>query len=309
MSLKDLLEIPDLGAVCAGIQRFIGENMERLYRKGCILGISGGIDSALVAALAVRAVGRENVEGIFLPERDSAMRTRGDARLVASALGIRMRTIRLTPLLRRIGIYRLQPPAFPFPRGIRERWVLWKEERHARGSDTTFLRMLRGGDGDGELLKAIAYLNVKHRLRAVLLHYYAELANRLVLGTCNRTEKSIGFFVKYGDSASDIDPIGNLYKTQVIRLSEHLHVPQSIIRKAPSPDLAPGITDEGAIGLRYEDLDRILVGLDNGIDEESILKEVEVPRASIAYVRKLMELSEHMRRLPPVFPYRRRAAH
>lgn len=92
----------------------------------------------------------------------------------------------------------------------------------------------------------------------LLLYNYAELDNLLVLGTCNKTEKTIGFFVKYGDAAADASPLEGLYKTQVYQLAKFLSIPEEIIERPPSPDLLPGITDEYAIALAYETLDRIL---------------------------------------------------
>jgi NAD+ synthase len=129
----------------------------------------------------------------------------------------------------------------------------------------------------------------------ILLYYYAELENFLVLGTCNKTEKSIGFFVKYGDAAADIAPLESLYKTQVRQLAAFLEIPEEITSKPPSPDLLPGITDEYAIGLSYETLDEILWRLEAGIDRGEIAETLGLEPDVVDYVQELMQRSAHMR--------------
>jgi NAD+ synthase len=148
--------------------------------------------------------------------------------------------------------------------------------------------------------QAVAYHRVKGRLRAILLYYYAELENLLVLGTCNKTEKAIGFFVKYGDAAADIAPLESLYKTQVRQLAAFLEIPDEIISKPPSPDLLPGITDEYAIGLSYEMLDKILWRLEEEMDIDKIAGTLDLERDTVDYVRELMQRSAHMRAQPEV---------
>jgi NAD+ synthase len=110
----------------------------------------------------------------------------------------------------------------------------------------------------------------------VILYYYANLLNRLVVGCGNRSELRTGYFTKYGDGAADIIPIGSLYKTQVIQLAAHLGIPKNIIRKVPTAGLWRGQTDEGELGIRYRDLDAIFAGLDLGMKPEVIAAEVGI---------------------------------
>jgi NAD+ synthase len=148
------------------------------------------------------------------------------------------------------------------------------------------------------LRKSNAYYRIKHRLRMALLYYHAELENKLVVGAANKTELSIGFFVKHGiDDAADIMPLLNLYKTQVRMLAEQINIPSNILNKSPSPDIIPGIVDEQAIGLRYEKLDLILECLEKGLSVEKIMKKIEIDRKTISKVKLLVERSEHMRKL------------
>lgn len=299
MVIKERLDIKDADDLCRQIEDFIRQSMADWQRDGCILGISGGLDSALVAYLAVRAVGKSNVKALFLPERDSAKQTYDDARLVAQVLGISMEEIPLTPILKKIGTYGLEPSPLFIPRSIQERYVAQKYEQYAADGESTFLKTLKGGVDQPELQKHIAYFRIKHRLRMVLIYFHGEMHNRLVLGTCNKSEKMIGFFVKYGDSASDIDPIAGLYKTQVRQLARHLLVPDRIIDKAPTPDLMPGLTDEHAIDISYELLDMILMGIEMGMDHSAIAQETGTDPSTAAYVERLIQLSKHMREMPP----------
>ena len=159
--------------------------------------------------------------------------------------------------------------------------------------------LLSGMEGSSAAIirRANAYYRMKHRLRMVELYSFAEHENRLVLGTANKTEMLTGFFVKYGDSAADIMPLQPLYKTQVKQLAEFLKVPKKIIDKAPSPDLLPGITDEFALGITYDKLDLILLGLEEKLEAKEIAG-IGVKAETIEYVKELIKRSGHMRGLP-----------
>lgn len=230
---------------------------------GAVIGISGGIDSAVVAALAVRALDARRVLGLILPERDSAPETRRDALMVCDHLGIERIVRPITRALRAMGVYRLQPPAFFVPRRVRERYVMKRLE--AIGRDAAFLQDLEDR-GDPEFLRALAYYRVKHRVRMACLYLEAEKRNYAVLGTTNRTEALTGFCVKWGDDAADIDPIRHLYKTQVFELGRELGLPAALRSKAPSPDLIPGLTDELVLGMTYAELDSILIALERAAE-------------------------------------------
>ena len=132
----------------------------------------------------------------------------------------------------------------------------------------------------------------------MLLYYYGELENRLVVGAANKSEYEIGYFVKHGcDDATDIMPLINLYKTQVRELARYLSIPSRIIEKAPSPDILPGIIDEEAIGIPYEKLDLVLLALKKGWEMGEIARSVGIDEKKVIYVRSLMQKSEHMRKL------------
>jgi NAD+ synthase len=285
------------------IEEFIRMGVDNLRREGAIVGLSGGIDSAVVAALAARALGSDKVLALLMPDRDSDRASKRDALKLAQRLGIRYKTVSLTKFLLLIGIYWKLPLWLLGLRRFQEKLVRRYHDSFVnKTGERPFAAILVGTKGlQGPWLnQAVAYHRVKVRLRMLLLYYYAELENLLVLGTCNRTEKSIGFFVKYGDAAADIAPLETLYKTQVRQLAAFLEVPEEIIAKSPSPDLLPGVTDEYAIGLSYETLDRILWRLEAGMSTEEIAGALGLEPDRVDYVRELTQRSAHMRTQPQV---------
>ncbi|GAB6189162.1 NAD(+) synthase [Marinitoga arctica] len=241
------------------IKNFIKESVNKYGYNGAMIGISGGIDSAVVGKLCVNSLGKNNVKGLILPERDSSPEALNDAKMVCEFLNIEYKIINITPILRKIGVYRLEPPTFFIPRKIQENYVKKEFEKRNYISDLK-------NKGDNKFLKGLAYYRIKHRIRMVLLYFYAEQINYAVIGTTNKTELKTGFYVKYGDDSVDIEPIMHLYKTQVFEIAKELKIPEKIINKSPSPDLIPGITDEYAMGINYKDLDRILIKLENNKD-------------------------------------------
>ena len=293
-------------AVTDELTAFIRRTVEDFQRDGAIVGLSGGIDSAVVAALAVRALGPERVLGLLLPERDSEPRSKRDALRLARSLGIRHKTIGLALPLAVLGVYR-QVPLWVLPtRRLRAKMVRRYYTRYAEAlgeQETPFSAVMVGTRGlSGPWLnQAVAYHRVKVRLRMALLYYQAELENLLVVGTCNRTELAVGFFVKHGDAAADVDPLTGLYKTQVRQLAAHLGVPPEIIARPPSPDLLPGLSDEFAIGMDYATLDRVLWLLEQGEEPGAIAAALGLDLAQVHYVQELTRRSDHMR-APPIAP-------
>ncbi|MCF7928189.1 MAG: NAD(+) synthase [Spirochaetales bacterium] len=243
------------------ISSFIEQTVEQHDFDGALIGISGGIDSAVAGAIAVKALGPDRVKGLLLPERDSARVTRSDSKLVCRHLGISRRTRTISGALRRLGVYRLEPPALFAPRRLQERYAARRMNEDAQTD--AFLEDL-AGRGGRRLREGMAYYRIKHRLRMSLLYFQAEQENLAVLGTTNRSEWLTGFYVKWGDDSSDIEPLLHLYKSEIFNLAELLEIPESIRSKAPSPDLVPGLTDEAAMQISYQKLDRILIAKESG---------------------------------------------
>jgi len=280
------------------LEDFIQTSVGNFNRDGAIIGLSGGLDSSVVLALSVAALGPSKVVGLIMPERDSSRQSERDARRLADGLGVRVERVELTPILEEMGIYRHIPRRFFASKKIAGPAVKAGYKLYtALTGERPFLSGLEGTNF-GPIRRGNAYYRMKHRLRMVILHSYAEHENLLVVGTVNRTEFAIGFFVKYGDSAADIMPLQSLYKTQVKQLARFLPIPKKIINKAPSPDLIPGITDEFALGITYEKLDLILWGLERNIETKEITK-MGIKPETIEFVKELIRRSEHMRGSPP----------
>lgn len=289
------------------IEEFISRSLEKLEREGVILGLSGGIDSALVAGLCVRAVGAKKVLALIMPEKDSEPRHVSDARHVAEKLGIEARVIDITPYLKKLGAYKLSLfRGIPMPRRVRgaltRRAYRYYEKKTGETPFSASIAGLRDTMFGPYLKKGNAFYRIKHRVRMLVLYLNAELENRLVVGAANKTEYLTGFFVKHGcDHAADIMPILGLYKTQVRGLAEYLDVPLEVRKKPPSPDIIVGITDEQAIGIPYEQLDLVLAALERGWETGEIAGALGLEEKTVRYVEGLTTKSEHMRKtyIPP----------
>ena len=261
---------------------FIRTSIKRYDYSGAVIGISGGIDSAVAGKLLVEAIGAERVYGLLLPERDSSKTTVADSRLVCEYLGIEYSFKPITPLVRALGVYRMKPPARLFPRRMQEKYT----EKLWHSTETPYLNDLKTSGGDANRHN-LAYYRTKHRFRMIRLYFEAEKRGYAVIGTTNLTEMLTGFYIKWGDDSTDIEPIMHLYKTEVFKLAREIGIPERIIAKKPSPDIAPGITDEFAMGISYERLDYILRGLREN------LPLTDVDEADIRRVRDILAAAEY----------------
>lgn len=291
--------------ICSKIESFIRKKVNEFERDGVILGISGGLDSAVAAYLCVKALGKEKVFGLLMPEQDSPPESLEDAKLIASSLGIKFKVEDLTEILKMYGIYNLAkiPSLIPSKR-MKESLIkgalnYYRKKTGESPFSAALLGIKKNKPYAKILRKITAYMRAKHRARALMWYKYAEIYNLLVVGCCNKSEDMVGWFVKWGDSASDISPLGGLYKTQVRQLAAYLRVPEKILIKIPSPDMLPGITDEYAIGLSYKTLDLILHCLEKKLSDKTIAKQFNINQKTINYVKLLVKKSAHMRELPP----------
>ena len=250
----------------------------KLKKEGALIGLSGGIDSAEVTALCVKALGNEKVKVLLLPDSESDRIHLRDARDFARQLKIKWEIIDITPLLRDFNIKKYGFfSSFSLLNKLKS--VLYKKAHNyyqERSGETPFISQLKGLEGKpyhSYIRKGQAILNLKHRLRMVLLYYYAEQENKMVIGCTNKTEKQIGLYVKYGcDHLADLIPIIELYKTQIYQLASHLEIPVRIIQKQPSPDLLPGLDDKTMLGISYEEIDLVLMARENNLSPEKISK-------------------------------------
>ncbi len=223
-----------------------------LKRKGAVVGISGGIDSSVVLALCVRALGAPRVLGLMLPEGESSPASAELAQTLAARLGVETLTEDITPALQGFGCYRRRNEAirrlFPdFGPNWGAKIVLPGSLLESKALNVFYLTVT---DPQGrehtrrlppaEYLQIVAASNFKQRARMAMLYYHAEARNFAVVGTANRNEHGLGFFVKHGDGGVDLQPIGHLFKTQVYQLAELLDIPEEIRRRTPTSDTYPG---------------------------------------------------------------------
>jgi NAD+ synthase len=257
--------------------------LKRLRRKGLVLGLSGGVDSSVVAALAARAFGADNVLGIFMPEQDSDPDSLRLGRAVAEWLGMPTVLEDITPILNGAGCYRrrdefirrLVPEYGP---GWRSKVVL----RKAGGTAgyNVFHLVVRGPHGEEKearmppevYLGIVATTNMKQRTRKQIEYYHADRLQLAVAGTPNRLEYDQGFFVKNGDGAADVKPIAHLYKSQVYQLAAFLGVPEEIRSRPPTTDTysLAQTQEEFFFGISLRTLDLCMYALDQGIPAEAV---------------------------------------
>ncbi|MBM4464070.1 MAG: NAD+ synthase [Chloroflexi bacterium] len=231
------------------ISTWIGEKVEEAGAEGVVLGISGGVDSAVVAVLAKKGLG-DGVLGLIMPCHSDPTDVE-HARRLAAEFDIQTEYVDLTPVFDRL------------------------------------LEALPPGD-------RVAAGNLKARLRMAVWYYFANSRNYLVAGAGNKSELKAGYFTKFGDGGVDILPLGDLLKTQVRELARELGIPEEVIAKPPSAGLWEGQTDEGEMGITYEELDRVLIAIESG-------NTAECNQEALARVRAMMAASQHKRDPIPIW--------
>ena len=241
---------------------FLRESFKKAGFSKAVLGLSGGIDSALVAYLLRDALGKENVLAIMMPYKSSNPDSLNHAKLVVEDLGINSKTIEITEMID----------------------AYFKNEKEA-----TSLRMG----------------NKMARERMSILFDYSSKENALVVGTSNKTEIYLGYSTQFGDSACALNPVGDLYKTNIWDLSRYLKIPNELIEKKPSADLWEGQTDEQEMGLTYKEADQVTYRL---LEENKTVEEVLAEgfnKDLVDNIVRRMNRSEYKRRMPLIAKIKR----
>lgn len=253
-----------------------------LRKRGAVIAISGGVDSAVCAALAVQALGPDRVLALILPEKESSAESAMRARLLAVHLGIEPLEEDLTAALEAIGCYRRRDEAVRriFP-GYGSNWRMKLVVSGAADGRINHFRLVAEAlDGTRhevrlpvrEYLEIVAATSFKQRTRKMVEYFHADRLNYAVLGTPNRLEYDQGFFVKSGDGDADLKPIAHLYKSHVYALASHLQLPQAIATAAPTTDtysMSQG-QDEFFFGLPYREMDLALWSFNHGIEADEL---------------------------------------
>ena len=271
----------------------------QLKRRGAVVGISGGIDSSVVAALCVRAFGANKVLGLFMPERDSSDEALSLGSLLCDQLGLTPELENIGPALSALGCYARQDQAIrsivpEYGDGWKCKLVL----PSVLESDRISITRLTVQDPAGEVrtvrltgaayLQIVAATNFKQRVRKMVEYYHADRLHYAVAGTPNRLEYDQGFFVKQGDGAADFKPIAHLYKTQVYQLAEYLGVPEQIRQRPPSTDTfsMPQTQEEFYFALPYQKMDLCLYAFNAQLPAEEVASVVGLSSDQVERVYK-----------------------
>ncbi len=247
----------DFNLINNSISTFIKNHVKIGNFNGVVLGLSGGIDSSVVAYCAVQALGNKSVLGLLLPDKEiTPQKDIDDALKICKILNLNHKITYINDI---------------------------KEK---------FLEVIERNDNK------LAKGNLVSRIRMCILYYYANILNKLVLGTSNKTEITIGYFTKFGDGGNDLSPIGDLYKTQVKEFAKFLNIPEYIINKKSSARLWENQQTEDELGLSFEDLDSILMFINNNNNNIDSINSAYnnfplIPKEKISYILSLKKNNAH----------------
>jgi len=318
---QDVLKI-DVVEECDKVTQFLADHTRKTFRRrGVVVGISGGVDSAVMSAIAVRAMGKENVFAVIMPEKESNPISGEYAEAHARELGIETKRVDLTPAVDAVGSYQrrdefiasLVPEYTPdckynirLPTDLLERSALNFYTLCVELPDGT----LKKKRLDPKAFRALtAFANIKIRSRMIQLYFEAEQRNMIVAGTTNRTEFLLGDFCKFGDGGTDLEPLSHLYKDQIYQLAEYLDVTLDIRRRTPSPDTfsLPVSDQEFFFRIPFDKLDHLLFAWEHDVpasDTASVtgLDEEAVKRAYADFSSK-HRATQHLREPPYAIPF------
>jgi NAD+ synthase len=276
--------------------------LEMHRRKGIVVGLSGGIDSSVVTALAARALGSERVVAVLMPENDSSPASLELGHLVARRFGVRTIVENLGPALTAVGCYRRQEEAIRtvFPDYGPGFACKLSVPSLLEGDRISVSRLtVRAPDGTERTSRMspqayrqlVAATNFKQRLRKMTEYFHADCLGYAVAGTPNRLEYDQGFFVKQGDGAADVKPIAHLYKTQVYALARHLGVPDEVCKRPPTTDTfsMPQTQEEFYFALPYDKMDLCLYAHDHGVSAEDAAPALEISPQQVLRVYRDIE--------------------
>ncbi len=302
MPFNSISEI-DAKHVANSIEGDIQKLLNANSAKGVIIGLSGGIDSAVLAALAVRSLGPERVDAYHLYDRDSAKESRRKAQFIANWLGIKLKHHNITPTMRKMKIYSPLIMKIITLSGFINRCLNTNLHRLFHW-EPPFISTLRRDYCNGYRIKRLFYkwgvgsieaaFNARHVYRRKFLEQQAEEKNWLVLGAANQSELMVGWFVKDGIDDMPFSPIKGLYKTHVLQLAKYL-LPREIQNQAPSPDMVKGVTDECFLGVSYDTIDIILNFMKQNMSDQEIIAS-GISKKDLRLVRNMNRLSAWKRK-------------
>jgi NAD+ synthase len=309
----------DIDELAEELKLFIRDQVTGFKKKGVVLGVSGGIDSAVALTLCVQEFGKENVFCLLLPEKESAPSSRTLGAEICESLGVSYEEVPISPILEGLNIYEkkdqvLKRACPEYDPRIHKTSLVLPNFLAQEGLNVPYIRLIKDGETVAKhRLKANDYLEliglqgVKQRSRMIIQYMYAEKMNYAVCGTTNKTELVLGQFVKYGDGGVDLEPLADCYKTQIYALARQLKVNEEIIKRPPSADTWSHYTSDEEFYWRMpiHVMDQLLYAQEHKLPIEVAEKNTGLPRDTIEkawrHIDRVRDTTEYVRATPPVY--------
>lgn len=309
----------DIENLALNIRSFIKSQISSFKKKGVVLGVSGGIDSAVALTLCVQELGKENVYGILLPEKESAPSSRTLGAEICESLGVQYEEVPISPILESLNIYEKKEQIIKrtcpeYDPRIHKTSLVLPDFLNQGLLNVPYIRLIKDGETVAKYrLKANDYLEliglqgVKQRSRMVIQYMYAEKLNYVVCGTTNKTELVLGQFVKYGDGGVDLEPLADCYKMQIYALGKFLNVNEEIMKRPPSADTWSHYTTDEEFYWRMpiHVMDQLLYSQEHHLPLHVIEKNTGLPRDKIEkaqrHINKIRDTTEYVRATPPIY--------
>lgn len=309
----------DIDELTEELKLFIRDQVTGFKKKGAVLGVSGGIDSAVALTLCVQELGKENVYGLLLPEKESAPSSRTLGAEICESLGVSYEEVPISPIIQALGIYdkkeqiikRTCPEYDP---EIHKTSLVLPDFLNRGLLNVPHIKLIKDGETvtrcrlkANDYLELISLQNVKQRSRMIIQYMYAEKLNYAVCGTTNKTELILGQFVKYGDGGVDLEPLADCYKTQIYALARYLKVNEEIIKRPPSADTWSHYTSDEEFYWRMpiHIMDQLLYAHEHKLPLEVTEKNTDLPGDTIEkawrHIDRVRDTTEYVRSTPPVY--------
>lgn len=309
----------DIEDLALNIRAFIKNQILGFKKKGVVLGVSGGIDSAVALTLCVRELGKENVFGLLLPEKESAPSSKTLGAKICESLGVAYEEVPISPILESLNIYEMKERVIKracpeYDPQVHKTSLILPDFLDQELLNIPYIRLIKDGETVGKYrLKANDYLEliglqgVKQRSRMIVQYMYAEQMNYIVCGTTNKTEVVLGQFVKYGDGGVDVEPLADCYKTQIYALGKYLNVNEEIMKRPPSADTWSHYTTDEEFYWRMpmHIMDQLLYSQEHNLPLKVIEKNTGLSadkiEKALRHINRIKNTTEYIRAVPPVY--------
>lgn len=319
MSINIIEELNgNIGNIALKLRGFIRDQVASFKKKGVVIGVSGGIDSAVILTLCVQELGKEKVYGLLLPEEESAPSSKALGAEICESLGVSYEEVPISPILRSLNIYDKKEQIIKrtcpeYDARIHKTSLVLPDFLNTGLLNVPYIHLVKNGETvarhrlkANDYLELIGLQGVKQRSRMLVQYMYAETMNYAVCGTTNKTEMVLGQFVKYGDGGVDLEPLSDCYKVQVYALGKLLNVNEEIIKRPPSADTWNHYTTDEEFYWRMpiQIMDQLLYAQEHQLPLQVIEKNTGMPRETIEkvqrHISRIKDTTEYIRAAPPV---------